>query len=131
MVQQPVPYLVLSMSLTILSSLPGLKIGILAISNDRHALDKMDRRVKSRFYFDSVEFKPYSAKDIVEIFNRRLDFCLVSDCITREEIELIAQLVEGSSSLWLRCGFFGKVPWIKGLVSSLLSCRFQSGRMPP
>lgn len=77
MVQQPVPYLVLSMSLTTLSSLSGLKIGILAISNDRHALDKMDRRVKSRFYFEPIESKPYSSKDIVEIMSQRLGHCLV------------------------------------------------------
>lgn len=75
------------------------RCGLIAISNDKHAVSHLDSRVKSRFIFENVYFPKYSVSDIVEILRPRIESALKRGVIKEELIEKIAELSDGDARI--------------------------------
>lgn len=75
------------------------KTGIFAISNTDLWISSLDKRVRSRFVFEQLQFPPYKVKDIVEILKPRVEEGLVRNCIDIELIERIAELAHGDARI--------------------------------
>jgi len=70
-------------------------VGLVCISYSRQTYYELDDRVKSRLNPHFIEFRPYSADDIIAILKDRAEAALLPESWNTEDLERIALLSKG------------------------------------
>lgn len=85
---------------SILYNLCGIEsIGLICISNSRSFLYDVDERVKSRLNPTQIEFRPYSASDLVYIISLRAETALVPRTWDKGILEAISRMADGDARI--------------------------------
>ncbi len=67
------------------------KKAVIAITNEREYLVKLDPRVKSRLMFEVLEFRPYKFDECYGILKERVRYAFNKNCVSDEALRLIAE----------------------------------------
>lgn len=75
--------------------------GLILISND-HSFSKIDSRLRSRIFFNEVEFKPYGHEDINEILMHRVSYGLRDGSIKDSLLSVMSKMCNGDARIGLQ-----------------------------
>ena len=68
------------------------KIQIISISNDEFAFKNIDPRTRSSMYpLETIQYSPYSYKQMVEIIKYKVEEAFQKDVVTKEAVEKLAE----------------------------------------
>jgi Cdc6-like AAA superfamily ATPase len=76
--------------------------GLILISNDGHALRKLDSRIKSGLFLNEIEFKPYSREDVLSILKERVSHGFVNGAVNPSLLSFVASVCNGDARIGLQ-----------------------------
>jgi orc1/cdc6 family replication initiation protein len=86
----------------VLYTLTRNSCGIILISNQSSALSRVDARIKSSLLLNEIEFKQYTAAEILEILKERAAYGIRSTAVDGSILSLIAKLCSGDARIALQ-----------------------------
>ncbi|WP_182129300.1 AAA family ATPase [Nitrosopumilus sp. b3] len=75
--------------------------GLILISNN-HSFSKIDSRLRSRIFFNEVEFNPYEPADINQILTHRISYGLRDGCINDNLLSVLSKFSNGDARIGLQ-----------------------------
>ncbi len=75
--------------------------GLILISND-HSFSKIDSKLRSRIFFNEIEFEPYGHDDLNEILTHRVSYGLRDGSIKDNLLSVVSKMCNGDARIGLQ-----------------------------
>jgi cell division control protein 6 len=74
------------------------RVSILGIARDLKFIDKLDRVTRSTFIHNTLKLSGYTAEQLVDIINQRLDLAFRPGAVGRDVVEMVAEIASRQGS---------------------------------